>query len=217
MSSAVDMLKLTEAAVVAHVALREVNRVVDERILPDCFISTDDGRRVATAACPLISFYFDSARRLTAEERVFALNEAGSRLQKFRALDFDSLIAEDWTVRDDFLTIDFAPFLRGANERMRRLEAARAVVVSDPEILGGTPVLRGTRVPVYDVAACVTAGDSMQDILEAYPSINADKIGLAAIFAEANPVRGRPRAFKELPEGAILIEEGWIPRRRKAG
>ena len=69
MSSAVDMLKLTEAAVVAHVALREVNRVIDERILPDCFISTDDGRRVATAACPLISFYFDSARRLTAEDK----------------------------------------------------------------------------------------------------------------------------------------------------
>ena len=217
MSSTLDMLKLTEAAVVAHVALREVNRVIDERILPEDFVSTEDGRRVAASACPLISFYFDSARRLTAEERLFAINEAGSRLQKFRAFDFDSLIAEDWTVRDDFLTIDFAPFLRDANERMRRLEAARDIVVSDPEILGGTPVLRGTRVPVYDVAACVAAGESIEEILDAYPSINADKIGLAAIYAEANPVRGRPRVLGELPKGAILIKEGWVPRRRKAG
>ena len=158
MSSTEDMLKLTEAAVVAHVALREVNRVIDERILPEGFVSTADGRRVAASACSLISFYFASARRLTAEERLSAISEAASRLQKFDTLTFASLMAEDWTVRDGFLAIDFAPFLREADERMRRLETARNVVVSDPEILGGAPVIRGTRAPVHDVAACVAAG-----------------------------------------------------------
>ncbi len=216
MSSVADMLKPAEAALVAHVGVREINRVIDERILPDWFVSMDDGRRVAASACSLISFYFDSARRLTAEERLFAIREAGSRLQKFRAFDFDALIAEDWTVRDDFLTIDFEPFLRGANKRMRRLEAARDMVVSDPDILGGTPVLRGTRVPVYDVAACVASGSSTEHILDGYPSIDADKIELAAIYAEANPVRGRPRVNEGLPKGAVIIREGWVPRRRKS-
>jgi hypothetical protein len=75
MSFATDMLKLTEAAVVARVALRDVNRVIDERLLPEGFFSLDDGRRVAATACGLISFYVDSAKRLTSQERLFAIRE----------------------------------------------------------------------------------------------------------------------------------------------
>ena len=36
MTTVVDMLKPTEAAVVARVALRDVNRAIDEHILPEC-------------------------------------------------------------------------------------------------------------------------------------------------------------------------------------
>src|ERR1700761_730046 len=72
MTSAADLLKPTEAAVVARVALRDVNRVIDERILPEGFLSLDGGRRVAAAGCALIAFYVDSAKRLTSEERLIA-------------------------------------------------------------------------------------------------------------------------------------------------
>src|SRR5271165_4052562 len=95
-----DMLKPTEASVVAQVDLRDVNRVFDERILPDDFIMVDDGRRVAAAACTFISFYFDSAASLTSEKRLFTIREAGSRLKKLKATALASLIKEDWTVRD---------------------------------------------------------------------------------------------------------------------
>jgi hypothetical protein len=44
--------------------IREVNRAIDERILPEGFFTLDDGRRVMAAACTLISFCFDSAERL---------------------------------------------------------------------------------------------------------------------------------------------------------
>src|SRR5215469_13573964 len=93
---AADMLKPTEAAVVAGVALRDVNRAIDERILPDTFFSLVDGRRVLATACTLISFYFDSAERLTSEERMFAIREAGARLQRLRAQALASLVEEDW-------------------------------------------------------------------------------------------------------------------------
>ena len=70
MSLAAEMLKPTEAAVVARVSVRDVNRVIDERILPETLISFEDGRRVLAAACGFVSFYFGSADRLTADERV---------------------------------------------------------------------------------------------------------------------------------------------------
>lgn len=217
MGSAAEMLKPSEAAVVARVALRDVNRVIDEHILPEGFFSLDDGRRVAATACTLIAFYFDSARRLTSEERLFAIREAGSRLNKLRNRALASLIEEDWTVRDDFLTIDLAPFVRRTKERMERLAAARETVVSDPDVLRGAPVVRGTRVPVHDVAASVAAGLPIDRILAAYPSLDVDKIDLAAIYAEANPARGRPRASDERLKGAVVVAERRVPRRRKAG
>jgi uncharacterized protein (DUF433 family) len=217
MGSAPDMLKPTEAAVVARVALRDVNRAIDERILPEGFFSLDDGRRVAASACTLISFYFDSAKRLTSEERLFAIREVGVRLRKFRTRALASLVKEDWTVRDEFLTIDLAPFVKRTKERMDRLAAAREMVVSDPEVLGGVPVVRGTRVPIHDVAASVAAGLPMDRILAAYPSLDADKIELASIYAEANPARGRPRSSDELPKGAVIVTDRRVPRRRKAG
>ncbi len=138
-------------------------------------------------------------------------------MRGFRTLALASLIGKDWIVRDEFLTIDLAPFVQRTKERMERLDAAREIVVSDPDVLGGSPVVRGTRVPVHDVAASVAAGIPTDRILAAYPSLDSDKIELAAIYAEANPARGRPRATDELSRGAIVIAERRVPRRRKAG
>ncbi len=56
-------------------------------------------------------------------------------------------------------------------------------------MLGGTPVIRGTRVPVYDVAASAAAGIPLDRILAAYPSLDADKVELASVYAEATPTR----------------------------
>jgi uncharacterized protein (DUF433 family) len=215
MDAAVDMLKPTEAAVVASVALRDVNRAIDEHILPEGFVSHDDGRRVAFTACILISFYVESAERLTAKERTSTIHEAGLRLRKFQNFDLKFMVEHDWTVRHDFVTIDLAPFARRTRERMERLTAAREAVVSDPEILGGTPVLRGTRVPAYDVAASVEAGISTDRILAAYPSISAKSIELATIYAAANPPRGRPRSTDERATASVIVDKR-VARRGKA-
>jgi hypothetical protein len=51
----------------------------------------------------------------------------------------------------------------------------------------------GTRVPVYDVAASVAAGYPMDRILASYPSLSREQVELAALYAEANPQRGRPK------------------------
>jgi uncharacterized protein (DUF433 family) len=209
-----ELLTATEAAVVARVSVRDVNRAIDENILPHGFFSAGSERNVLVAGCSLLAFYFESAERLTSRERLWAIGCAGPRLRKSRASA--ALLDEDWTFRDEFLTIDLAPFLRRTWERLGRLEEARAAVVSSPEVLGGTPVIRGTRVPVYDVAASVAAGIPRARILAAYPSLDADKVDLAAIYAEATPPRGRPKRRPEPPKGAAIITDRRIAARRKA-
>jgi uncharacterized protein (DUF433 family) len=217
MTTPAIMLRPTEAAVVAHVALRDVNRAIDERILPDGFFTFEGGRHVLASACTLISFYFVSAKQLTSEERLFVLKKAGSRLRKFRTLPFAALLQQDWTIQDEFLTIDLAPFVKETQERMDRLAAARDLVVSDADILRGAPVIRGTRVPVHDIAASVVAGASVDRILSSYPALDARKIELATIYADAYPARGRPRSNDELPKETVILVDRRAPRRRKAG
>ncbi len=45
------------------------------------------------------------------------------------------------------------------------------VIHSDPNILGGTPVFVGTRVPVQNLIDCLEAGDSLDDFLKSFPSV----------------------------------------------
>jgi uncharacterized protein (DUF433 family) len=209
------MLKTTEAAVVSRVALRDVNRVIDEGILPDGFVTYDDGRYILAAACTLISFYFESAGALTSEERLFAIQVTVPRLRRSVSLSLPALLKEDWIVRHEFLTIDLAPFVKGAAERLKRLFAARNLVDTSPERLAGTPVIRGTRVPVYDVAASAAAGIPIERILAAYPGLGPEKVELATIFAEAYPPRGRPRSRTDLPKGAVIVSDRRVSRRKK--
>ena len=50
------------------------------------------------------------------------------------------------------------------------------LIVSDPEILGGTPVFAGTRVPVKNLTDCLEAGDSIDDFLEDFPSVSRAQV-----------------------------------------
>jgi uncharacterized protein (DUF433 family) len=208
-----ELLTASEAAVVSAVSVRDVHRLIDESILPDSLFGDGKGRHVLAVACSLIAFYFDSAKRLTAEERLWAIRNAEPRLRGDRSLPM--LLKEDWTFRHGFLTIDLGPFLRRTSERLARLKQARAMVTSSAEVLGGTPMIRGTRVPVYDVAASVAAGIPRDRILAAYPSIKPEQVELAAIYADAVPPRGRPRTRREAPKGATVITNRRVSR--KAG
>lgn len=197
MSAATEILTPTEAAVVSGVSVRDVHRVIDEHILPESFYDTREARYFKSHACVYIAFYFGAADRLTSEERQRAIALASRHLSDLKS--------PSHIVRDEFLTIDLAPFWKSVDERLVRLNAARAQVIEDDEILSGTPAIKGTRVPVYDVAASVVAGIPMDRILSAYPSLKQEQVELAALFAEANPQRGRPRQRMVPPAGAKII------------
>ena len=66
-------------------------------------------------------------------------------------------------------------------------------IVSDPEILGGTPVFVGTRVPVRIFFEHLEAGDSLEVFLEDFPSVNRElaiqvlEDAKAVLVADAHP------------------------------
>jgi uncharacterized protein (DUF433 family) len=50
------------------------------------------------------------------------------------------------------------------------------VISRDPEIMGGTPVFAGTRVPVQTLLDYLEAGDSIDEFLEGFPSVTRDQV-----------------------------------------
>jgi uncharacterized protein (DUF433 family) len=70
-----------------------------------------------------------------------------------------------------------------------------SVVHSDPEILGGTPVFRGTRVPLKNLLDYLAAGDSLDQFLDAFPSVQREQavavleLARDLLTASAHPAR----------------------------
>jgi uncharacterized protein (DUF433 family) len=70
-------------------------------------------------------------------------------------------------------------------------------IISDPGIMGGVPVMEGTRIPVYIILENVEAGHSFDEILLDYPSLTRETIQAAIHWAAelsmgealANPAR----------------------------
>jgi uncharacterized protein (DUF433 family) len=50
------------------------------------------------------------------------------------------------------------------------------VIMQDPEILGGEPVFKGTRVPVKSLFDHPEAGDSIEDFLDGFPSVKREQV-----------------------------------------
>jgi uncharacterized protein (DUF433 family) len=66
----------------------------------------------------------------------------------------------------------------------------------NPDIMGGTPVIRGTRVPVYTVLRHIERGQSVEQILDELPYLSRKGIEAAVIYARAHPRTGRKKIFR---------------------
>lgn len=52
----------------------------------------------------------------------------------------------------------------------------KPVISCNPDVMGGTPVFSGTRVPVQTLLDYLEAGDSIDDFLAGFPSVNREQV-----------------------------------------
>jgi uncharacterized protein (DUF433 family) len=52
----------------------------------------------------------------------------------------------------------------------------KSVICRDPEVMGGTPVFCGTRVPVQTLIEYLEAGDSIDGFLAGFPSVTREQV-----------------------------------------
>ena len=51
-----------------------------------------------------------------------------------------------------------------------------SVICRDPEVMGGTPVFCGTRVPLQTLIEYLEAGDSIDQFLEGFPAVTREQV-----------------------------------------
>jgi uncharacterized protein (DUF433 family) len=187
MEALIENLTTSEAAIAAGVTVAKINRMIDKRILPKMLYKTSQNRTVRKDACLWIAFYFETEDVLTAAARVKAMRNGLAHNHSWTELRHCKF-EESRTVQ-----VLLSSIWEDVDRRLRQLRKAQEMVIENPEILSGTPVIRGTRIPVHDVASLVDAGTAKRELMEIYPTLTPSQLELASIYARANPQRGRPR------------------------
>jgi uncharacterized protein (DUF433 family) len=169
-----------EAAVLTGLTLKAVNNAIDKKTI--AAVAGEEGGRLLDARA-LVS--------LALERRLADRVAPELRRQVFEALA--SSPRNTVSLEGGLVKIDLREPRREVATSLRDLRRARRLVVSDPEIMGGEPVFRGTRVPVHMIAGLLGQGSTPAELLAGYPRLTAEMIRLAPVYAAAYPRRGRTR------------------------
>jgi uncharacterized protein (DUF433 family) len=94
----------------------------------------------------------------------------------------------------DALVLRLTDEMRESFQRALEYIAARdAHIERRADVLGGTPVIKGTRLSVYALAARVDGGEALGDLEADYPDVPVEALRAALDFARTHPPAGRPR------------------------
>jgi uncharacterized protein (DUF433 family) len=141
-------------------------------------------------------------------------------MESIMALRSEFLKEFDWRidvsgVSIGVVSVDIGSFVSKAMGRMRAIERAQKLITVDPQIVGGTPVFAGTRVPVDTVAASLKKGIDRTRILGAYPSLTDDHLDAARVYSEVYPRRGRPAKSSNAPSSWKIKSSRHVSRHDK--
>lgn len=67
------------------------------------------------------------------------------------------------------------------------------VVTVDPDVLGGTPVFKGTRVPAQSLFDFLEAGDSIEEFLQNFPTVEREQ-AIALLHTAREKVMAAPES-----------------------
>jgi uncharacterized protein (DUF433 family) len=67
--------------------------------------------------------------------------------------------------------------------RLTKMVTKKSIIISDPAIMMGKPVIAGTRITVELILEKLAAGETVQQILDAHPRLTEDAIKEALSFA----------------------------------
>ena len=192
-----------EAAFIAALTDRDMNRVADENLMPSELFEKKGGvRRFARLGAAFAKFYFDDRSWLMARARKQVLEELTQRIALLQSRDevFGLIALPDmfnWKVVNFSVEVDMAPYVADVFARVKDVNQADALVTINSDVMGGAPVFTGTRVPLDVVLGSMAAGIDVDRLKASYPFLTDAHLHAARVYAEVHPRRGRPRRLAD--------------------
>ena len=174
----IELFTPAEPAVLSRLSLKAVNNAIDKKTV--AARRTKAGRLLDEQTV----IYLALERRLAADTKPEfrrRLSAAIAAAPKRRIVNVGALRVDMGEARHEVM------------ERLKELRRAERLVTVNPEIMGGNPVFRGTRVPVHQIAELLATGETIEPLRDDYPRVSEEMIRLAPTYAAAHPLRGRPR------------------------
>jgi uncharacterized protein (DUF433 family) len=193
-----------QASAVADLPLKAVHKLIDGRLI------RPRRRRVGRETQRFLSQ--DQLVYLRLEAKGVKLLPLATRREVAKAVANSPEIDIVCLSEGSAVTIQVKHVRQEIEQQLMRLTEAQQMTTSDPEILRGTPVYRGTRIPVELIAEMLADGASVEEILEGYPALDQTKVELATLYVRAFPRRGRP----SLRPWTTAMKPAGVPRHAKA-
>jgi uncharacterized protein (DUF433 family) len=173
-----------QASAVANLPLRAVHKLIERRLIRPRLLRTGRSiqRMLTREQLLYLRLEANGVRLLpiAARRSIAKKIESSPEIDIVRLTEGSALIIQVKSVR---LELD---------QDLKRLQRAKNMIVSDPGIMRGSPVYRGTRIPVELIADMLSQGATPEEIVEGYPALDKQKVELAPLYVQAFPRRGRP-------------------------
>jgi uncharacterized protein (DUF433 family) len=179
-------LSVREVAGLAEVPLKTVEKAVEERIVTPM---KRKGRKPLALPFCMVP-YAAVVGRLDVSLSV----EKKRRL--FKALEDRSLedIASEPVEIAPALTVDVGKLIgTDLGARVERYARVRdRIIEKNPDVLGGTAVIRNSRISVYALLGRIENGETVDSIVDDYPEMDKETVETAITYARTHPLVGRP-------------------------
>jgi len=175
-----------EASAVTNLPIRTVHKLIERKLVRP--------RRLRKGRSVQRLLNFEQLVYLRLEAEGLQLLPIDVRRDIAKRIEADSGVDAVFLSEGRAVCIQVKTVRKELEKELKRLWQAEREIVVDPEVLRGTPVYKGTRIPVELVADMLSQGASVDEIQEGYPALNPEKIGLASLYLRAFPRRGRPAA-----------------------
>ena len=175
------LLTRNEIAAISGVSINAVNKALEQRVAKArrqrrrTLLAADE----AAALALLSELPISLSIKLKREVRNWIVKRSPAKAEEFE-LSRALRIA---------MTENAADVAKRAFDYVRLRER---YVETNPGRMGGTPVIRGTRVPVRTLAQLVEGRESPKALKEDYPHVPEEAYDVAVLWAKGNPRRGRP-------------------------
>lgn len=178
-------LTLDEVAAIVDVDRKVVFRMIKEGDIPKSALSRSKNTVIGSQpmlkpiACPIVQFQLTTGHHLCSQLRRRLVREIGNVAKGS---------SRQGVFEEGALRVDLTGAVTKTVSRMAALASAEAAVIFNPDIRGGLPVMRGTRIGVYE-AADIYKVEAVHYILENFPSLTEELLEQASLYAKARPLK----------------------------